>query len=238
LLLERNMNCIRIFVVAGTVGCFASDVRAQGFNVDIDVPGIPQYAGGDPPSAAFGAASGQTGYWNSVPTIHQGTLALRDLGGNATGVQETMTGASTDLAYAFAGNTGDYAALLNDGVRIGASPLTYTLTGFAPGLYRVFTYSVKPNGEYGEADISVSSSTSPNPQRVSGIMPGNQFQYGLTHSIHDLQVTDGSFVITATGPWPNGFISGFQIVPVPEPCTVLALSTGALVLIRRRRVRT
>jgi hypothetical protein len=229
------MKVFRSIWAIGIAGCFASNGGAQAFNVDTDLFNSSSIVGGGTPSSSFGAAAGQVGFWTSFYTDNNNEpLALRDTSGTLTSVIAVAQGTGGGGGWNNPVNTGDYNLLLNDADQIGEG-FRYTITGLAPGRYLVYTYSVKPNGQYGEADIMVSGSSSQNPQRVSGIMPGNQFQLGLTHSIHDVQVTDGSLVIGATGPWPNAFLNGFQIVPVPEPCSVLALAAGIAALITRRR---
>ncbi len=207
-----------------------------GLNVDIDAPGTPPEAGGGPPSASFGAAGGQPGFWNAIPLLHQGPLPLFGLGGEPTTAALSMAGGYTGLAYNLPINTGDYALLLNDATRIGEF-LRYTISGLSPGRYFVVTYSAKPNGQYGEADITVLGAIAPNPQRVSGIMPGNRFKYLLTHSIHELELFGSELVIHALGPWPNGFINGFQIVPVIEPATSLVVLVGVICMVSGRKRR-
>lgn len=207
----------------------------QGFNVDIDSPGSPPQGGGGVPSSAFGAASGQAGFWNMITVIGDDFDTLRGLDGALTSVTGQLVGPNNGGSHFFAGNTGDYALLLNDASIIGSRDFTFTFSGLSNGWYRVYVYSAKINGEYGEADITVFGSSSANPQRVSGQMPGNRFEYLLTHSVHDIEVTSGELVIFGEGPFPNAYINGLQILPVPEPATAVSLALLGLMYLARRR---
>ncbi len=237
LVLKALFRLWAVLCVAAGAGTGAG--QPFGLNVDIDAPGTPPQAGGGRPSSSFAAAGGQPGYWNAIPLLHQGPLPLFGLGGEPTTAALSMAGGYTGLAYNLPINTGDFALLLNDATQIGEF-LRYTVSGLEPGRYIVYTYSAKPNGQYGEADITVLGATAPNPQRVSGIMPGNRLEYLLTHSIHEVDIQGGELQIRSVAPWPNGFINGFQIVPVTEPCALLALAALSVALVSsktRRKMR-
>src|SRR5688572_12561665 len=103
---------LRLWAVAAGAAISASGAT-QSFNIDINSSAEPELGGG-PPSNAFGAASGQTGYWNAVPLLAPGPLPLQSLSGGATTVQITMAGGFTGYAFRFEGNTGDHAKLMND----------------------------------------------------------------------------------------------------------------------------
>ncbi len=90
--------------------------------MDLDVavgdPGI----GNGAPSSSFGDAAGQPGFWNrfgfgGVP------VPIAGLGGESTVVwmDAEYTGqVGGGGGFAFAGNTGDYALLLNDAATVGS----------------------------------------------------------------------------------------------------------------------
>jgi hypothetical protein len=211
----------------------SSLVTAQSINADINIPTDPELGGG-PPSNAFGAAAGQFGYWNAVPAGEQTNIPLKDLSGGLTGVMFTAFGTGGSGAWNNPANTGDFALLFNDADRIGDEGLQYTLTGLAAGRYLVYTYSVRPNGFHGEADITVPGSITPNPQHVAGTMPGNGFEYLRTHTIHEIVIGNGELRIQASAA-ANNFINGFQIIAVPEPTTLAACLTGLVFVAGTRR---
>ncbi|MCH8274936.1 MAG: PEP-CTERM sorting domain-containing protein [Armatimonadetes bacterium] len=162
---------------------------------------------------------------------------MYDLSGRLTDVTILATGGiGSGGGWRFEGNTGGYMLLLNDAANVG-EPITYTFSGLPTGPYTVYTYAVKPIGEWVPAEVFVAGSTSQNPQVVTGPMPGNRFEHLITHSIHEVSVGDGTLAVTVSGPWPDTFVNGIQIVPVPEPGTLTVLAVGAsvLLLVRRRR---
>ena len=210
---------------------------AQSIYVDLDVGIGDEGIGNGAPSSAFGGAAGVPGYWNRVPIGGGVVWPVLDTFGASTAVTLSWTGSGGGIGYRNLSNTGDYALLLNDAERVGAGGLTITFTGLQPGAYRVITYAVKPQGELWTTLISVPGSTTPNPQSVTGPMPGNQLIHGLTHCIHDIQLTGGNLVIQAAE-HQNSYVNGFQIIAVPEASTIFtcALGIATLVAIRRRRL--
>ena len=210
--------------------------RAQ-FNCDLDDPGSPPFAGGGTPSSAFGAAANQPGYWNSLNAAGFGPTALRNLSGQLTNVICTGPSGGIGSGFNFAGNTGDYALLLNDGHQVYHD--SWTFTGLAPGIYRLYTYAVWPNGVVTATAVTVPGSFTVNPQYVTGPMPGNRFDLNVTHSIHEIQVSTGNVTVNVDRGGHFGFVNGFQIVPVavPEPSIVLGLILGLLSIATCRRKR-
>jgi hypothetical protein len=224
---------LRIAIVVSALGA-GSIVGAQGFNVDVDLFNSDPDVGGGAPSSFFGAAAGQVGFWNALPTGFSGGFPLRDLSGAASSVSvSTIVGWGGGGGWNNPINTGDFSLLLNDGESISGT-LQYTITGLAAGAYRVFTYTPRPNGLPSAVNVTVPGSTSQNPQLVSGTMPGNTFIYLRTHSIHDVFITNGMLQIQAQAA-PNNFVTGFQIVPVPEPATIAGVILPLGYLLRRRR---
>lgn len=207
----------------------------QSFNIDTNMNTDPELGGG-PPSSAFGAAAGQAGFWETVPTGNNGPFVLRGLDGLPTGVTLSAVGWGGGGAWNNPVNSGDYKLLLNDADRI-APGFEYTISGLVPGPYRVYTYCIKPNGQFGEAFITVPGAIVPT-KHASGIMPGNQLIEGVTHTVHDVTVVNGSLRIQAAGPWPNAYLNGLQISAVPEPMSISAMLTGIGLYWGRRRWRS
>jgi hypothetical protein len=237
----------RLALCAGVplaVALCASAASAQRLNIDIDFPGAGPALGGGVPSAAFGAASGQAGVWNSFAGTANGVPSggLFDLSGAITGATITMTSAQGGSLIGFnnATNSGDYALLMNDGNQVGTvvqgGMRVYTLNGLSNGMYTLYTYAAPPQGIAGLTTVSVSGATSPNPQQAIGPASNNLFAQGATHTIHDVLVTNGTMTITVTAPVNQGvsaYINGFQLVPTPGAMAVLAM--GGLFAGRRRR---
>ena len=142
------------------------------------------------------------------------------------------------------GNTGDFALFLNDYAEVGTlrdgGSIAWTWTGLTPGAYRVFSYAVNAGGFLTDVPVFVPGSTSQNPQIVTGPMPGNAFEYLVTHAIHDVFAGGGMLEVIVEQPpgLDNNFhVNGFQIVSVPEPGTMTILVFGAFLLLARRRRR-
>ncbi|MGI8923156.1 MAG: hypothetical protein ACR2HJ_03790 [Fimbriimonadales bacterium] len=118
--------------------------------------------------------------------------------------------------------------------------LAYYFRGLVPGAYQVFTYAVNITGSAIDTPVTIPEANEPTVQIVTGPMPGNDFEYLLTHSIHQLNVPfDGGFTIVfeqPPGKHTNQNVNGFQIVPIPEPGTASVLSAALFVFILRRNV--
>ncbi|MFI5384938.1 MAG: PEP-CTERM sorting domain-containing protein [Fimbriimonadales bacterium] len=225
---------LTVLAFASALGCIGP-AAGQSIYVDIDI-GIGDPAlGNGAPSSAFGGAAGIPGFWNRVQADSDGPFALKDATGSPTGVVLTAHGGGGATGYRNTTNTGDYALWLNDGERIGGS-LIYTVTGLAPGSYRVFTAAVQPQGGVDDAFITVPGSSTTNPQLVTGPMPGNQLIQGITHSVHDIDFSGGALVISAAGD-DNAYVNGFQIEAAPEPATVSAFALALAGFAARRKRR-
>lgn len=235
----------RLIVAVCAAGALGADASAQYFNVDIDCNnGDPPQLGVGVPSPGFGAAANQPGMWNLFDGISIGPTPLVDLSGAATGVTLSLqwTIFYSCLDYLNTSNTGDYALLFNDASQVGSlaggGTLTYTFAGLANGQYQLYTYASAPQGILSSSQVTVPGSTSANPQFVTGPAPGNGFALGITHSIHDILVTNNTLVVTISAP-PGlndpAYVAGFQLVPGPGGAT--ALLTGSVWLMGARRRR-
>lgn len=189
----------------------ASTCLSQGFNIDFDGNGLPR--------PAFGAAANQPGFWNYASYLGP----LLGLDGNRTTVFMKIGrggGGSSGSNYNPA-NTGEFAKLLNDAAQVGTigqgGTMHMTFSGLQQGEYDVYTYSVLPFGDVTYAPIFVPQAVERQLQVVTGPMPGNSFEYLVTHSVHRVELRSGSpleIIIEREPNSPNAAINGVQIVPI------------------------
>lgn len=230
---------------------FVATIHAHGqsFNIDLNMVGGSPQLGAGTPSETFGAAAGQAGFWNGVGALVGSPISLSDLLGNTTDatVLKTADNPGGVGGFSFTGNTGDFALLLNDAEQVATlvsgGNLTYTFSGLASGAYDVYTYAAHRAGAFSATPVFVPEAVTSNTQIVTGPMPGNAFQYLITHSIHRVVLqAGGEFHISITQP-PNHSqgmnVNGIQIVAVPEPSSALGIAFGAaIVLLRRSKLGT
>ncbi|MGI8924611.1 MAG: PEP-CTERM sorting domain-containing protein [Fimbriimonadales bacterium] len=236
---ERRRAVFLLLILGACIGA-----AGQSFNIDLDLSG-PGELGGGAPSSSFGAAAGQAGFWNRFGL---GILPqqVHDLNGNLTNVEMTKEfkgPGGGGGGFAFEGNTGDYALLLNDGSDVGTvvqgGSVTYFFDGLQPSMYEVYTFAVNPVGPV-DTPVYIPEAIENQTQVVTGPMPGNSFEYLVTHSIHLVDCTgNDSFRISIVQPpgMPhNMFVNGFQVVAVPEPSSALILAAALVLLISKRNV--
>ncbi|HWP30262.1 MAG TPA: hypothetical protein VNK96_00840 [Fimbriimonadales bacterium] len=212
----------------------------QSFNIDLDLPTDPPLGGG-PPSDSFPGAAGQPGKWNALDATWIGAFRLKDLKGNSTHVTLTVvkgSGSAGGWSYIYNGNTGDYALLLNDIARVSETGSIYRFEGLSDGRYLLYSYAVNAIGYEAPVEVTVPGAFPPNPQIVTGPMPGNDFELGITHAVHTIDVVGGRLEVAFNATFPKGHINGFQIVAVPEPSSLLFITAFTIILFKRVRKNT
>ena len=215
---------------------------AQSFNIDMEAFFSPPLGGGVP-SDSFGGAAGTPGRWNSVPAAGFGTNLLVDLQGNPTGVRMIGPMGGGSAGHNIPINTGDYARLLNDARAIDRDlGLSFQVSGLTPGRYEVFTYvvSISNVSQVRQSKVSILGAIGVSDKVAIGPMPGNRLIEGVTHTKHEVLITNGEInlhidYLETTG---NGWFNGIQVKQVvPEPATILGATIGFLSLLRQRRQR-
>jgi hypothetical protein len=143
--------------------------------------------------------------------------------------------------FFFEGNTGDYARLLNDADGVGTilqgCGLTCIFSGLEAGAYDIYTYAVNTRGDYVVTPVTIPGAIGGATQIVTGPMPGNAFEYLITHSIHRVVIKPGQDLQIQFYQPPNTGaqdINGFQFVPVPEPRPIFSLAILSLLLLSRQ----
>ena len=227
--------------LAGLCG-FLACASGQSFNIDIDTGSGDPGLGGGAPSAGFAGAADQPGYWNELG-YGGDPQEVRGLHGGVTSVaMSAVFTAGSALGFRFEANTGDYALLLNDAASVGSlldgGEITYTFAGLNAGSYEIYTYAVNVVGFAVNTPVRVPGAFE-ELQIVTGPMPGNSFQYLVTHGIHRIDiVAGGSFDINIVQPpnLPQGmYVNGFQVVLVAEPTSAVATIFGIAILLCRSK---
>ncbi|MGP1345424.1 MAG: hypothetical protein ACTS3F_01980 [Phycisphaerales bacterium] len=183
---------------------------------------------GPKPNAAYGAASGQSGFWNIISNVQGIPIGLNDLDGVASGITATITSPNNngnDCVGGFV--TLNWSSLMCDYVWDVAgvvNPVVIEVDNLPPGAYTVFVYGCFPGQTFSPGRvISVQSGNGPFVNKfISGAVLSEQFNEGITHTTHSITVDTGDTVVIQSYDTSGEFgdpvvINGFQIIPVPDP---------------------
>jgi len=177
---------------------------AQGFNIDFaKIYGTP--------SSAYGAGSGQTGFWNHKDHT-TASITLVDSAGNPTAVTLAHTATPLVLGYNHPQTFGDDQALLDDFLD---GNKTITLTGLAAGNYAVYTYAWGPESGAYLTRVRVSGANEPD-AIVGGNWTGQHVE-GVTYSRHTVTITNGTLTVLCSVETSFASINGIQVVPLAPP---------------------
>lgn len=201
-----------------SIAVASSVAFSQSFNINFSNDGHV-------PSASY-AAEGLAGWWNGYSEDSGTALALNGLAGQSTGVSLTVTNINEYQHINHTSGDFDLGILVNDRVLSHSAPVTLDFAGLANGNYEVWTYVIGAGGE--QITINGDFTTT---ETISGIWPG-ELILGQTHSLHMVEVTDGTLSITAAGGDP--FINGVQLV-IPAPSSLAILGVATMFTTRRRR---
>jgi hypothetical protein len=208
----------------------ADVARSQCFNIDVGIVGTP-------PSNAYGAASGMSGFWNDVGAA-PASAALDDINGGAT----CVTIIATTLGGAAAGGSAplvpvtqpEDAALYDDLALVPAlATTTWTLTGLAPATYDLYVYSVSPFAATNATLLTCL--TLPSGKLLSGTWNGTGTPtVGAAHvtdlglATFPIACTNGtiSFTSTTFGTEPYGCVNGIQVVQRGGGCPAVYCTAG------------
>jgi predicted outer membrane repeat protein len=185
----------------------------QSFNIDFN---IATGAGAGVPSTAYRGAAGQAGHWNSVSDA---SATLNNLTNNPTPVTMSRSGSGTIVNVSTAVLSGDDEKLLEDVFRgsIG-SQVSLTFNNLESGHYAVYTYAIHPDSTQ-TCLVNVWGSTSLSNQLVGTMLYQPGFSVGATHSLHVVEVTNGTLFINFA-PSSSDFqvhIGGLQLVKLNGP---------------------
>jgi hypothetical protein len=183
----------------------AATARAQSFNLDVGDNLILSPT----PSNAYGAAAGQTGYWNAVKTPY--SVTLKDLTGTLTSVTTSSTDSSSFNMPVFAMNDDQNLMYDVQDVNQFSGVISWTISGLSNGSYRLYTYAWAPENTGALTLIDVPGS-SDGPQTVGGMWTGSPHVHLITYALHHITISNGTITVNASGVNDSGSINGFQIV--------------------------
>lgn len=202
-------------------------VRAERINLDY----------GDllsPPSAAYGGAAHQPGYWNMSAGGHTNPDLLLDLAGALTDVTIEMSTVNLCYARDNAFTFGDDQNLLDDGVDLGglAAPDLFTIRGLDAGAYDIYIYAWGPESPLFRTGVSVQGGLQ---STVGGEWTGVH-QPLVTYVMEPVTLLAGQDLIIETRTLAGfGTLNGIQIVPEPRAAALGAVF--AVLVLNRCRSR-
>ncbi len=229
------MRWVRLVLLATMP--WPSAALAESINIDFG-----DLAGPSPLGPDFGAASGQTGAWNSITAVET-TLNLVGLDGSATDLTLTLGPASVNPSGASGLVTGETGLLLSDFFFEGSETDFWfvVIRGIDPGVYDVYVYAPANNSsQQGTGDYSI------NGIPMSDI-PGSGLQNFIPREnmigvpgnydvLSDLTVTGGVIGLESNEYSTRLLgLSGIQIIAAaPEPATGPLLAFALVALASRR----
>lgn len=235
----RLLSCAAALSVAGAS-------HAQNFNVDFSLIGG---ADGPAPTDLYGAAAGQTGFWNNRTASTGTTTPLNDLTNGATAVTLTLNAGGAmgsfngaNSAATIAGS--DAERLIDDGWDttsiVGGGVIT--IAGLAPGTYSIYLYGVAPDSVTAQTGFSVDGGVPAGQVNTGGALgAANTFGDASlfpvnTYAVFTATINAGdNLVIHVLLPVGSPFttVNGLQIVPTPGSLALLTFGSG--LFLRRRR---
>ena len=197
------LRALRFAWIAAVFSVTVSAARAsaQSFNVDYGTQfGIP--------SAHYGAAADQPGFWNEISGLEGDPVALVDVTGRKTAVTIVPSLPFGQAGFDQPATSGDDQALMDDYFDLHSVPATFEIRGLSAGTYAVYTYLWAPDEPAFRTSLSVAN----RPARlIGGAWPGG-FREGITHSRDVVHVDDGASLLLAVFGIPKGTLNGLQLV--------------------------
>jgi hypothetical protein len=198
--MSRHACLARSSVTAAALLAFAGAGHAQSFNVEVfNTVGSPTA-----PSSSYGAASGQTGFWNTVRAgsiASPNSISVLNLAGSLTGIAVSLGSNNGSGSGSF--GAGDFSALMGDyAIGLGNSTqITASITGLQPGFYRAWVYAALPATSASYVDsfgttvyhphyiYSLVNNVQQDSSNSAGPTAPGTFAINKTHGIVDFKVT-------------------------------------------------
>ncbi len=220
--LARASSAITLALLA------SSAAKAQSLNVRV-------LNNGPAPSASFGAATGQSGAWNSLvhntyPTTKPPT-PLVNLAGEPFGGIGTITGCDAE-SCSFNGYGSDISALYSGFVNSDcyADPVKVQLSGLEPGHYVLTVYGPACNTGPKQINVHLSGTTYFETEYASGLYNGSWQAVQLAVFTFDLP--PGSSIVVGPNAYAGMSALQLTLVDPPQPyCTAKVNSQGCQALV-------
>jgi hypothetical protein len=216
---------------AGLFSAHAAHAGGAEFGLNIDVQASNLIFA--TPFSSYGAAAGQPGVWNVVPTT-AGTTSLVNLDGSPTGVfVENVVGGASETFCITQTISFNWSRLMCDQQANPASVVSgvrYEFTGLPVGTYDVYVYST-PTGESFVVPATIRMFVDGVQQdfgSVSGAVTTESFQQGRTHQVLQITVDDPSEEVRLTIVAGGGefgstaYLNGIQFVKTSGLTAALA----------------
>ena len=197
-------SCVNRALVLSLLAGTASLASAQSVNVDIN---RTTGSGSGVPSSGYGAAAGQAGTWNNVPTTDSNGLALVGLNGASSGLTITtnLTGGSSSTSGSASTDYGrlmwDYA----DSCCFYQTSQDVKINGLNQGRYWLYVYQALPgsvgffpdpfSGDpwyYGTSTSVYLANVSQGAVYTSGPVVADVYEAGVTHGRIPINVGAGA----------------------------------------------
>jgi len=179
----------------------SSSASSQSFNID-----FADNATLGTPSATYGAASGQAGFWNDC----MGDMPLADTTGAATGVSIALIGVDVPYGFDELCTAGEDQALMDDIMYTSLTTGYFLITGLADGSYEIYTYAMAPDSNAFLTDVTVLGSPD-GTQAVGGDFCAG-FVHLATHAIHHVDVVGGNAQIDVALNLSYTSLNGMQVI--------------------------
>ena len=193
----------RMILVILLAGLACSPAPGQSINIDFG-------DGSGAPTADY-AAAGLSGVWNVLTAGPGAPEPLVGLNGEVVAATLTLDFGSPTMVDDPATSNND-ERLLDDGLGdLGDVMLTVSFEGLTVGTYAVTTYCWTPTAP-GDSTWVIINNDLNNGQIGGGPWPGG-LEEGVTHVVHEVEVTDGNMTIGAAGGilGASGFLNGIQL---------------------------
>ncbi len=216
-----------LFAVTSGAGAQLEGGADAGLNIDMN---RTSGTGAGVPSATYGAAANQPGFWNAFNVGSATTISLSGLTGAPTGTTLTrVSGAGIQSSCPGGFINLDFSRLMCDydyAVAGVVNHVEYRFNDLLPGGYAVLVYAGRADNTATFQVQMLVNNTVIGTDNVSGAIPANTFQLGVTHTQRNVTITPGDSLRIIARDNSGEFgdpvsIGGIQLVRVGEPMATI-----------------